>query len=64
MTSVADQSQPSPPLIEIDQTQLQQHVGEVVRESVEETLNLLLDAEAEELVYGMAHYETRHFQVT
>lgn len=56
MTSVADQSKPSPTLIEIDQTQLQQHVGEVVRESVEETLNLLLDAEAEELC-GAKRYE-------
>ena len=37
------------PVIEVDERQLRAHVSEVVRQSVEETLNGLLEAEADEL---------------
>ncbi len=43
-------------LIEIDQNQLRQHVDGVVRDAVEETLNALLDAEADALC-GAKKYE-------
>ena len=33
------------PVIEVDEGQLRSHVAEVVRQSVEDTLNSLLDAE-------------------
>ena len=33
-------------VIQIDEDQIQQHLGELVRGTVEETLNKLLDAEA------------------
>ena len=36
-------------VIQIDETQIQQHLGELVRGTVEETLNKLLDAEADHL---------------
>ena len=38
-------------VIKIDQTEVQRHVDEVVRGTVEETLNGLLDAEAEQRVH-------------
>ncbi len=34
-------------VIQIDEKQIQEHLGELVRGSVEETLNQLLDAEAD-----------------
>lgn len=37
------------PVIEVDEQRLRSHVTEVVRQSVEETLNGLLDAEADAL---------------
>jgi putative transposase len=43
-------------VIKIDETKVRQHVEEVVRSSVEETLNGLLEAEAEELC-GAKRYE-------
>jgi transposase-like protein len=43
-------------VIKIDQKQIQDHLGELVRRSVEETLNGLLDAEADELC-GAKRYE-------
>jgi transposase-like protein len=43
-------------LIEIDQAQLQRHVDGVVRDAVEQTLNELLDAEADALC-GAKRYE-------
>jgi transposase-like protein len=43
-------------LIEVDQSQLQRHVDGVVRDAVEETLNALLDAEADALC-GAKRYE-------
>ena len=43
-------------VIQIDETQIQQHLGELVRGTVEETLNKLLDAEADQLC-NAARYE-------
>lgn len=34
-------------VIEIDESRIREHLGELVRGSVEETLNALLDAEAD-----------------
>ena len=42
--------------LQVDETKLMGHVREVVRSSVEETLNALLDAEAEEIC-GAQRYE-------
>jgi len=36
-------------VIKIDQAQVQAHLGEMVRSTVEETLNAMLDAEADHL---------------
>ena len=36
-------------VIQIDENQIQEHLGELVRGTVEETLNKLLDAEADQL---------------
>jgi transposase-like protein len=43
-------------VIQIDESQIQEHLGELVRGSVEETLNKLLDAEADQLC-NAARYE-------
>src|SRR5262249_11699861 len=43
-------------LIEVDQTQLARHVDGLVRSAVEDTLNALLDAEADQLC-GARRYE-------
>lgn len=43
-------------VIHIDDDRVQDHLGRIVRSSVEETLNALLDAEADRLV-GAARYE-------
>jgi transposase-like protein len=43
-------------VIKIDEDQIQQHLGELVRGTVEETLNKLLDAEADQLC-NAARYE-------
>ncbi len=56
MNSVVDVSRDGIKLIEIDQGQLRQHVDDVVRDAVEETLNALLDAEADALC-GAKKYE-------
>ena len=56
MSSVADVSRDEIKLIEIDQGQLRQHVDGVVRDAVQETLNALLDAEADALC-GAKKYE-------
>jgi len=45
-----------PKLITIDEGQIKSHLDQVVRESVEQTLNQLLDAEADQLC-GAARYE-------
>lgn len=43
-------------VIQIDEDQIQQHLGDLVRGTVEETLNKLLDAEADQLC-NAARYE-------
>ena len=43
-------------VIEIDEARIKDHLGELVRGSVEDTLNALLDAEADQL-YNAARYE-------
>jgi putative transposase len=43
-------------MVQVDEEQVRSHVDEVVRRSVEETLNGLLEAEAEELC-GAQRYE-------
>ncbi len=42
--------------IEIDEARIKDHLGELVSGSVEDTLNTLLEAEAEQLC-NAAHYE-------
>lgn len=49
MQSTREQEKGKVPVIEVDERQLGAHVSEVVRQSVEEPLNSLLDAEADEL---------------
>jgi transposase-like protein len=58
MTTLPDESQPpSPrPLLRVDETQIRGHLDEMVRTTVEQTLNDLLDAEAESLC-GAKPYE-------
>jgi putative transposase len=58
MTSVADETKVGdvPGVIRIDESQLRGHVERVVRQSVEETLNGLLEAEADALC-GAGRYE-------
>jgi transposase-like protein len=56
MNSVADDLPQEMKLIEIDQGQLRQHVDGLVRDAVEDTLNALLDAEADALC-GAKKYE-------
>jgi transposase-like protein len=56
MSSVADVPSDTVKLIEIDQGQLRQHVDGLVRDAVEDTLNALLDAEADALC-GAKKYE-------
>ena len=58
-TTVSTQSPDLKPLksvVRIDEGQIQSHVNEVVRSTVEETLNALLDAEADRLC-GAKRYE-------
>jgi len=58
MRSVADETRVGevPHVIRVDEGQLRGHVEEVVRQSVEETLNRMLDAEADALC-GAKRYE-------
>ena len=49
MKDSGEQEKRKVPVIEVDERQLRAHVSEVVRQSVEETLNSLLDAEADAL---------------
>lgn len=46
------------PVIEVDEKQLRSHVAEIVRQSVEETLNGLLDAEADALCQARRYERT------
>jgi hypothetical protein len=43
-------------VIQIDEVRIRDHLGEMVRGTVEETLNAMLDAEADQLC-GASHYE-------
>jgi transposase-like protein len=43
-------------VIQIDEARIRDHLGEMVRGTVEETLNAMLDAEADELC-GAGRYE-------
>jgi len=43
-------------VIKIDEAQIRNHLGEMVRSTVEETLNDMLDAEADQLC-GAGRYE-------
>jgi putative transposase len=56
MSSVADVPSDAVKLIEVDQGQLRQHVDGLVRDAVQDTLNALLDAEADALC-GAKRYE-------
>lgn len=49
MKDSGEQEKRKVPVIEVDESQLRAHVSEVVHQSVEETLNGLLDAEADAL---------------
>ena len=56
MSSVPEQAAQPLPMIQVDQEQIHQHLDRVVRDSVEQTLNALLDAEADALC-GARKYE-------
>ena len=49
MKIISEREKRKVPVIEVDEQELRSHVSEVVRQSVEETLNGLLDAEADAL---------------
>lgn len=51
-----DEGKPMGQVIKIDEAWIRDHLGEMVRGTVEETLNGLLDAEADELC-GAGRYE-------
>ncbi len=44
-------------VIRIDEGELKEHVSAIVRESVEDTLNGLLEAEADNLCHAQTRYE-------
>src|SRR5262249_43570923 len=56
MDSVAEAAAKALPLIQVDQEQVQRHLDGLVRDTVEQTLNALLDAEADALC-GARRYE-------
>jgi putative transposase len=56
MSSVPAATPTVPPVISVDQQQIHQHLDSLVRTSVEQTLNALLDAEADVLC-GARRYE-------
>jgi transposase-like protein len=49
METINEQGEKKVPVITVDERELRAHVSEVVRQSVEETLNGLLEAEADAL---------------
>lgn len=49
-------------VIQIDQHLVQQHLGEIVRSTVEQTLNAMLEAEADQLC-GAKRYERNRDRV-
>jgi len=56
MTDDREQAKPMGQVIQIDEARIKGHLGEMVRGTVEETLNALLDAEADRLC-GAGRYE-------
>ena len=56
MKSVRDDGSVGLPVLQVDEAKLQEHVDGVVRQTVEQTLNALLDAEADTLC-GARRYE-------
>src|SRR5215470_7605599 len=56
MSSVPNAAPTSPPVITVDEQQIHRHLDSLVRTSVEQTLNALLDAEADVLC-GAKRYE-------
>jgi transposase-like protein len=56
MDSVPEQPAKALPVIQVDQEQIHKHLDGLVRQSVEQTLNALLDAEADRLC-GAARYQ-------
>src|SRR6516164_1878517 len=56
MSSVPEAPAKALPLIQVDQAEVEKHIDAVVRDSVEATLNALLDAEADELC-GAQRYQ-------
>ena len=54
MDTIKEQERKKPPVIAVDEQQLRSHVSEVVRQSVEETRNGLLEAEADALCQARA----------
>ena len=51
-----DKSRPMGQVIQIDEARIRDHLGEMVRGTVEEALNAMLDAEADRLC-GASKYE-------
>jgi putative transposase len=49
-------------LIQIDETRIRDHLGEMVRGTVEETLNALLDAEADRLCNAQRYERSEAWQ--
>lgn len=45
-------------VIQIDESRIQEHLGKVIRGTVEETLNAMLDAEAKRLCQATRHERT------
>jgi putative transposase len=56
MSSVPEQAMQSLPVIQVDHDQVHKHLDSIVRDTVEQTLNALLDAEADELC-GAQRYQ-------
>jgi putative transposase len=56
MSSVPEQAVQSLPVIQVNHEQVHQHLDGIVRDTVEQTLNALLDAEADELC-GASRYQ-------
>jgi transposase-like protein len=56
MSSVPEEAVQSLPVIQVNHEQVHKHLDQVVRTSVEQTLNALLDAEADELC-GASRYQ-------
>ena len=54
--SAGEARPPLGPVVKIDEGRIREHLDEVVRSTVEETLNALLDAEADHLC-GAGKYE-------